>query len=242
MNLDFLKDVQLETVKTTAPAARTKKVRLPENADIRVFSNGQIYPSKAFADANNLEFTAKDAVKGNGMDIFPSTEWAMLSALPEKVIFGAVVPKDEAKVDVWGSTKYDEKGEPKASVLTQGSATFGKNRLVPMLADCYDIDWENTDYVDLKFLTDTPMVSPNGIYIVPKIVSAGPKKGEPTYIRRENLNICPLVVVDSEADPIPTTPEEVVASAQGDEVPAIDEAADPVEAEGKGWSRANMES
>tara|TARA_R110000772_G_scaffold206498_3_gene317082 strand:- start:524 stop:1063 length:540 start_codon:yes stop_codon:yes gene_type:complete len=120
-------------------------------------------------------------------------------ALKEEFLCVAPVPKRLAKVDMWASTKYDENNQPKASVFTQGSNTFAKDQLVPMISEVYGVDWEATAYVDLKVAEDSVISSENGIYALPKIVSTGKDKGNPTYVRRENLTICPLVVAHVEA-------------------------------------------
>lgn len=208
--LDFLKDATVEAVSTTQTrGGGVAKPKLPENADLRLFASGRIYPSKAFAEKYELEFVPKVnrtpedmnatlEVVGNGMDIFSSNDWGMVQ-LEKEVIFACMVPKAAAKVDMWASTSYDkESGEPKASVFTQGANTFAKKRLVGMIADAYGIDWTKVEYVDLTFATQAEyqMISPNGLYNLPKLVAAGENKGKATYIRRENVNIFPLIVAE----------------------------------------------
>lgn len=231
MNLEFLKDVKVEAIKKSAPKTKTSVPSIPTEADLRVFPNGKVYPSEDFAAKMNLEFQVRKNVApegvepqlevvGNGLDIFPSTEWGMIKEeMEQNLLFACAVPKALAKVDMWSSTKYEEDGSPKASVFTQGSNTFAKNRLVPMIENTYGINWDTTLYVDLVFNEEYPIVSPTGIYHLPKIVSTGKNKGEATYIRRENLTICPLTVAHVEAkepkeDPKPDviankTPEPV---------------------------------
>jgi hypothetical protein len=79
-----------------------------------------------------------------------------------------------------------------------------------MIGAAYGIDWANTEFVDLKLVEDKPMVAANGIYSIPKLISTGEKKGQPTWIRRENLNVCPLIVVNVEAAIISEKVEEDV--------------------------------
>ena len=225
MDVSFLKDIKLEAVVKSAPKSRTAAPTLPENADLRVFKNGKVFPSKAFAERAELEFVTKTdgIVRGNGLDIFSSLDWGMIQGkLPQEVMFLAAVPKALAKVDMWASTKYDESGTPKASVFTQGSNTFAKGQLIIMLTAVYGIDWEVTEYVDLEVVQDSPIVSPTGVYHLPKTVTTGKYKGESTYIRRENINICPLIVKDVKTSAVkapkqmdmfatnPVTPEEAI--------------------------------
>jgi len=199
MDLSFLKDVKLEAIKTATAKVRTIVPKLPVEADLRLFANGTVFPSEAFATEFDLEFRTKsnDVVLGNGLDIIPSTKWGMIQGkLPIDLVFIAAVPKVAAKVDLWASTKYDETGEPKASVFTQGMSTFSKAVLLPMLTEIYDIDWDVAEYVDFSVVRDQVISNETGIYHLPKVVSTGQHKGEDTYIRRENLTICPLIVAD----------------------------------------------
>lgn len=238
MNLDFLKDVKLEVVKKTASKARTTVVKLPVEADLRVFSNGKVFPSESFATKYELEYQPKAniaeegkepnlVVVGNGLDVFSSKDWGMIAGkLPQDLLFCCAVPKSSAKVDMWASTKYDENDVPKASVFTQGAATFGKKQLLPMISDTYGVDWETVDYVDMTVSIDNVITSENGIYHLPKIVSGGAHQGEQTYIRRENLTICPLVVVHTENKVIPEQAEK----------PSLDKALEPTEEAGEDWA------
>lgn len=205
-NLDFLSNVTLETVKVEA-----KKVvidKLPIVGDLRVFANGKVYPSAEFAEANNLDFgprlnVAPEGaeeqleVSGNGLDIFKSVDWGMMPKDIQPVLFITVVPKAEAKVDMWGSCKYDDEGNPKSSILTQGSNTFAKTTLVQYLTDVLGVTWEATEFVDLKVVTEITMKAPSNLQVfhLPKVVSTGKRKGDATYVRRENIKIHPLVLL-----------------------------------------------
>lgn len=209
IDLSFLSDVKLEVVKKTAATTRTSTPKLPVDADLRVFSNGRVYPSAAFAKEFNLEFQTKGTLEGadeptvivgNGLDVFSSKKWGMIMGkLPQELVFVAAVAKSLPKVDMWASTKYDkETGVPGNSVFTQGASTFSKNVLVDMLADIYGIVWADVEYVDFTVSRENVISSENGIYHLPKVVSTGKHKGEDTYVRRENLTICPLVVSHTE--------------------------------------------
>lgn len=94
MNLDFLKNVKLNPVAKTAAKPRTSSSVPPENADLRVYANGKVFPSIAFAEKFALEFVPKVnvanegadpvfEVQGNGLDIFDTTIWGMMSAARE---------------------------------------------------------------------------------------------------------------------------------------------------------------
>ena len=256
MNLDFLKNVKLEAVAKTAKTAKVPVVKLPTEADLRVFANGKVYPSTGFAAQHELQFVPKVQVGenagepvmeivGNGLDIFSSLDWGMLSAartagaLEEEFLCIVVVPKRDAKVDMWASTKYDEANEPKADVFTQGASTFSKGRLLEIITSTYSINWDEVEYVDFTMAEDSPIPSPTGVYTIPKVVSTGAKKGQPTYIRRENINVCPLVVAKIEtieapqakpADPFANviSTEPITTASEGE----TDTSADP----GEDWA------
>jgi hypothetical protein len=210
-NLDFLSNVTLETVKVETKKVSTDK--LPIKADIRVFANGKVYPSIAFAAKHALDFVPRVNVAeegqpenlvlvGNGLDIFRSSDWGMIAdKLPKEILFVAVVPKAEPKVDMWGSCKYDkDTGEPKSSILTQGSNTFAKTVLVGYLENVLGVVWEAVEYVDLVVVTEHTMTSSNNVYHLPKTVSTGTRKGEADSVRRENLSIHPLVLAPKEVE------------------------------------------
>jgi hypothetical protein len=211
MNFDFLNNITLEAVETKKT---TKKVTVklpPNNVDLRVFANGKIFPSEAFAKRYDLDFSprvsvtnqedgsVKTVVQGCGLDIFQSADWHMWPKDAPALLFAAVVPKSQPKVALWGSCQYDEEGAPKSSIMTQGTNTFSKTILLDYLKDVLNVVWEATEFVDLK-MADTEVPSPNdsGVFYLPKTVSSGNRKGEPDAVRREGISIFPLVLVEKE--------------------------------------------
>lgn len=230
MNLDFLSNITLKEVATKPKATRTPKVVLPsDEVDLRVYANGKVYPSKAFAEKNNLDFSARIKVvkedgseelivAGNGLDIFQSADWHMWPKEAPSMLFITVIPKAEPKVDLWGSCKYDEEGEPKSSILTQGTNTFSKNNLVKYIADTLEVVWEATEFVDLKMAdVSVPSLNNSGVFYLPKTISSGARKGEPDAIRRENISIFPLVLANpSEEKAVDTSTEEIPNSNEED--------------------------
>ena len=220
MNFDFLNNITLEAVETKKT---TKKVTVklpPNNVDLRVFANGKIYPSEAFAKRHSLDFsprvtitipednTSKTIVQGCGLDIFKSEDWHMWPKEAPSLLFAAIVPKSEPKVALWGSCQYDTEGAPKSSIMTQGTNTFSKTILLDYLKDVLNVVWEATEFVDLK-MADTAVPSPNdsGVFYLPKTVTSGPRKGEPDAVRREGISIFPLVLAEKETE---ENAEEVV--------------------------------
>lgn len=212
MDLSYLSDITLVSAPKVANTRTAAIVKLPETADIRLFSDGKIYPSKAFALKADLEFQPKkvlvpgsDAeVIGNGLDIFSSINWSMLEApLKEPVLFAYVIPKAFAKVNLWANTKYAEDGTPAASVFTQGANVFSKKELLKIVTETLGVDWNLVDYVDFEMKTDIVIPSATGMYDIQKVSNT---KDGPIIknCRRQNISISPLVIVHTELKKVPT--------------------------------------
>lgn len=220
-DLSFLSNITLKEVPVKV-AKTSSKYKAPEDADLRVYASGKIFPSQEFVDKYNLEYGPREevveegkttaVVVGNGLDIFKSSDWPMVEGmLPQEMLFITVVPKNEPKVDLWGSCKYDDKGNPKSSVMTQGSNSFAKNNLVGYIADVLGVSWEAVEYVDLVMATEHPVRSQRGVYHLPKTITSGPRKGHPDVIRRENIDVFALVLAEKEEAPVqePAVGQEV---------------------------------
>jgi hypothetical protein len=222
--LDFLKQVQV-----TAPeveirkASGPRKQRNPENADIRLFSDGSVYPSAMLAEKFRLEYGNKPTEKGQsltgyGFDVIDSEEFKQYLNTPVRCIWVSPVPRSEGKIDMFASTSYNEDGTPKSSVLDQGTVTFGRNTLIPMIESAYGItlneetkEFSNGKrYVDFILAgpdKDTPFTLPPGktLAFVPKAKERGEEKGMATVVRRENPEFWCLY-------PAPETAVEAVAA------------------------------
>jgi hypothetical protein len=206
MNLDFLKNVQLTEAETKSRRSGITKSKYPDEADIRVYKNGEVYPSPALVKAWGLAYGNKPepvqvgdkmvtpGPSGNGIDLIDSRNWAQAASLPQPVIFAAACPRSQGRVDLFGSTSYTEDGKPASDVLTQGATTAGKNLLV-MLKEVYGIEPdETTGFIDLKIMTEQePLRTQSGIYNIPKTIRRGDKQGEVSYVRREKIDIYALV-------------------------------------------------
>lgn len=193
----FLKDLSLETPATTPRTLPGAASKSPVDADLRVFTNGSIFPSQALVDTMNLQYTHKeDAESGNAFDIIDSRIWPQYPKGPQQAVFIALVPRSAPKTDLFSMCKYNPDGTPFSDVMTQGSASYGKE-LLDMLASVYEVTVEQMldgkSYVDLLITTDCIPAATNGMYWFPKTVSRGPKKGELEITRRENCNPHALV-------------------------------------------------
>lgn len=255
MSLEFLKNISLAqnaVVKSAVAKTRTAASRNPEKADLRVYKDGSMYPSVALVANDNLQFTDKEAAdKGNGYDVFRSDQWPNTQHLPkdQRVIFIALVPKDSPKVDLFGATKYDDEGKPKADVLTQGSKTVGEDLLV-WLSEIYGVTPGEKGYIDLTFVRDAPFTLEDRIYFLPKPIRKGDKKGEIQLIRRENLTLFPLVptalVEEDQGEPVGDAEIEdpsAYASSRPEELPEEDipQASDPLAEADSGTALSDIE-
>jgi hypothetical protein len=224
MSLSFLKGITLKSNEEVKPAFITTKAarpsidRSPVNADLRVFKDGSIYPSKALVEKFNLEYVGKDHVyaegesQANGFDIVSSKTFPNTSHLEASFLLIGVVPKSLPKVDVFGSTTYvsDKDVEKdstlvlnaaKSSVLDQGANTFGKEVLIPMLKEVYGFEFgENDKFVDLIIVSDQPLVTSDGNYFIPKRITRGEKKGQLDIVVRQNIDLFPLVLAAAMAE------------------------------------------
>jgi hypothetical protein len=210
-----------------------QSVRLPKDkgpadgSDLRVYYNGAVYPSEAFAKAFNLEFQNKEVVTipgkdgeeattelkygpnpGMALDIFKASEYPAVKSEDDFIMITAV-PRTSGKTDLFKGCEYNTDGTPKAIVTAQGSTTFGKEVLLPMLKEAYDIDLdkEKNPYVDLKVVGsgesfNEPWINSNGteVYNIPKRYTRGQFAGQATYVRRENLLLWALVPTAMTAD------------------------------------------
>lgn len=205
---DFLTNLTL----TDTGRLKTPKERNPTGLTIRVYSGGQVYPSKELVDRFDLEYKTKDVngdPTGFGLDIVDSHEWAPLKEHPRMILF-APVSRALPKVDIFARCLYTTEGKPRASVMDQGTIST-------VLVDlCRSMGYLNPDqkYVDLQFV-DMPIKPSGGIAYIPKKIEKGPKAGEDTYERRENIVLYPfntpenleaLATAEPEQQPVAATP------------------------------------
>lgn len=195
MEFGFLQDLELKVVE--AKKAVVKIERLPVGMKIRIMAKGAVYPSKELTEKYSLEYVDKGSeAVSNGLDIFKSSDFTLLPENTPSFMLVAIVPSSLPKVDLFGATKYAEDGTPKASVLTQGSNTYGV-KILEMLTEVYGYTMgEDVKFVDLELIEAHPLKSQNNLYIIPKTVSRGEKQGEMDYIKRENVLVMPLAIAE----------------------------------------------
>jgi hypothetical protein len=179
---DFLKSLKLVEETTT----KTTSSDPGEGLILRVFANGRVKPSKALVEAFKLEY----GVDGDcGMDFFSSNDWSTYPKTEKPVIFSAFVPRTEKKISLFGSYRLVEP-EKRISIFSQNVKT---PELWELIKSTYAIN--EALYVDLVVNTELGVKTENGIYNIPKRVAKGEKKGQATYVRRENIILYPLIPV-----------------------------------------------
>jgi hypothetical protein len=171
---------------------RQPKEKNPAGMTVRVYANGEIYPSKELVEKYKLEYVNRESTeKANGIDVVDSTEWTPMATQPRMILFG-ITPKTEPKVDLFGSCKFNDDGSPKSSVMTQGAASEELLNLTRSLGFLTP----EQKYVDLVLLEQYPINTKDGLAYIPKTVSRGPKKGEKDYERRENVTFYTVLTTE----------------------------------------------
>jgi len=211
---DFLDDLELEEVTGRNSAGGVKFGGIDKNpvdADLRLFPDGSMYPSKELVKEFNLEYQPKDSTNPEyGFDIFSSKHWGQYQTakkaykaktgkdMPEIIVISPV-SRHSAKVDAFGKTTYKKDGSPKSSVIDQGASTFGKQMIDEIFPEVLGKDpfAEGKAFIDLKINRENRIPSTqNGIYNIPKKLVKGKDAGKFSYTRRENAMFYPLTVVE----------------------------------------------
>lgn len=171
----------------------------PTGLALRIYANGDVYPSQQLIDQFDLNYYNQDSQSGTGFDVIDSKNWEPTKAFDRMIIFG-VVPKHEPKIDLFNRVKFNDNGTPVSNVFDQGSPS---PKLLNLVQDLGLLK-EGDKFVDLQIFTDFPITMEDGIALVPKELAKGGKKGTPSYQRRENVVFYPVDVVEAvteEADP-----------------------------------------
>jgi len=187
---------------------RNPKATNPTGETIRVMSNGAVYPSQELVEKYNLEYKSEGARDpGNGIDVIDSADWDKFKDLPRAILM-SVVPKNEPKIELFSSCRRTEEGTPMSSVMNQGT----KSALLLKLVTDLGYLTSEQKYCDLALLTEFPITAQDGILHVPKVVERGERKGEKTYVRRENITFYPTTTVEELAELTTVSPDEVVVT------------------------------
>lgn len=209
-NFSFLDNLELSEV-NSAPGRVAKKAPLnPENADLRLFKDGSLYPSTKLVAEFNLEYLAEDA-EGveNGFDLIDSKIWGMLPEGTPRFLAIATVSKHEARKPMLFGKARKKDGKPVQSVLEQGSTASG-NQLAEYAEEVLNVTFgDDQEYMDFNILREHKIASANGVYNFPYVQKKGEAAGTIKSVRRENCEIFPLVVAILETEEVPMeTPVE----------------------------------
>lgn len=227
---------------------------------IRVWKDGSVYPSKALVDQFNLEYqkpassqepvmkdgqpVLDDAGKqvtelkldfsndnSYGIDIVDSNDWGQVAKTwkGRRLVLAGITFKRAGKVDLFAACRYDA-GVPIVSVLDQGSSTYGKAQLLPMMGEVYGVQCGEGGYMDLELVQSHNLkaIAANGIFNLPKTIVRGTKAGSPDIARRENINIFPLIPVMETTAPLGTVDTSLPEQTQS---PAPETVSNGVQAE-----------
>lgn len=226
MNFEFLKEVTLKA----NPVAKTRvsaEDKVPTNgAHLRVFANGAVYPSVEFTEAWNLEYGKKNTIS-YGLDVTNSKNWGAYPSDAPQAIFVNRISRANPKIDLFGSVRYDDQGQPISSVTNQGSKTFGQE-LLAMVSEAYDVDFEGKPYVDLVVSMDTPVPSEDNIMYLPKKITRGDQTGTFTTVRRENITMFPLSVFTETTEGVVDTNGTTVEDGESTETTVEDTSSDVI--------------
>lgn len=209
----------LNTTPEKQPAQRTttKQVLNPEGLALRVFKDGRVYPSAGLVEHFNLEYQleGEQPNPAQGLDVFLAHDLPNFNKNIPNALLVAPVAKSEAKVDLLKNTEYNEDGTPKSSVLTQGSSTFGKSQLLPMLEivlgkELSEIFGDNK-FIDLRVEVDYQLPIAGDFLYIPKTIRKGERKGEVALIRRNATNVFPVSILGTESTEPTLTEQEFPA-------------------------------
>jgi hypothetical protein len=204
---EFLKSI---TFKEDMVVKKHKlSTEMPEGFVLRVYSSGRVYPSKELVQKFDLEYagveikegteTKKKETEGNGVDFFEAHQWGPYPKDKNNAILIAFTPRKETRLDLFNRvpTKSVIQGgiaqEKVISIVEQGPVC---KELWELAVKIYDLESKitaTTKFLDLEVLTEYPIKTENGIYLIPKVVSRGEQKGNMGTYRRENIEVFPLV-------------------------------------------------
>lgn len=158
--LGFLQNIavvaQEEPAKRPGGGGVRKEWNPPTGLVLRIWASGAVYPSQELVDTFDLEYKnaltteQEEAIKagtmekpnmGFGFDIADSAEFGFINVGGNRCLIISPVRKDDeaGRVDLFNTTRFNEDGTPKLSVMDQGLVTFGKDFLIPKIEEIYKI-------------------------------------------------------------------------------------------------------
>jgi len=202
----FLDNIELSEVIPKQQMGSSKVEKNPTEADIRVFADGAIYPSEKLVEEFNLEYQSEGSdIVENGFDLIDTALWGMLPKDTPRFLAIATVNRASARKPMLFGKYRMKDGKPVHSVMSQGSISAGKT-LLSYLDVVLGVEMGDEPYLDLKLVRERKLSSNNGIYNLPYVVAKGKEAGVIKSVRRENCEIYPLIVVNTE--PIGEEPQK----------------------------------
>jgi hypothetical protein len=209
MSLDFSQLINLSSVKPQELIKESKKGYNKEvtKGDFKILKNGGIVYSEAFRKelAVEKEYTVSKVDAQTGeinetkgtetfyrfIDFANGNNPSFLAGTGKGFIFGCILPYGAKTASIQGAEGDGTK------------VTYVKETLIPMIAEVYGIDWEETKEVEMSFLWDK-VVAPaaNGKHYIPRIskvrntqIVEGAEVNVPieVYTVREGVNLVPCV-------------------------------------------------
>lgn len=170
MELDFLNDLNLEAPDVVRKTRTTSQV--PIEGDFRIFRNGGIEFTEAFRAKVNKKW----------IDVVFTSNWDSY-------------PKDKQALCFININTIDKPA--KADIKKETKLSYIKDFFLKEAASLWHIDWENTSFVDFKMEDTTIDIK---IAALPKFIQRGDDKGDPDYVRREDVSLIPITPIIDETD------------------------------------------
>jgi hypothetical protein len=159
----------------------------------------------------------------NGLDIFALADWTQVdeTVRANKLILVGITSKSMPKVEVFSNVKYNDDGTPQNSVMDQGATTYGRETLLPLVKSVYGMEPGENGYIDLEINPSFNLKSKvaNGVFLIPKTIVRGEKKGHADYLRRENIDVLPMTpvvpvqsTIDQTSTAIAEMPQDIAES------------------------------
>lgn len=191
---------------------RKPKYSIPTDADFRVYKyNGKMFPSKEIVEhlkdfrmtisgtdmevPVDLEYSHRDD-NTFGIDVIDMRK--LLRNEKAKFMAFGLTPRNEPKLDVFRSTKYDENDKAKSSIFTQGNSN---DYLLEVIESVYgddvwlDEEGNEKEYIELNLRFDREVPKPqNGKFMLLKET----RKGDDTIMKpvyRKNTLIFAVEIV-----------------------------------------------
>jgi hypothetical protein len=182
MALDFkelmnLSVVKPDNTKLTQPKGYDKTV---SKGDFKVLKNGTLVYSDAFV--NELDAKVLGGPHLKYLDVADGRLMKFGDNNGRPAMFVGIVPFKA----------------PAASIQLQeqaGKVAFIKSTFLQLVTELYGINWEETKEVEFKIVREAKVEGYNGKHYIPRVVVKGKKKGDLSYVTREDIDLYPCLPI-----------------------------------------------